>query len=45
MEQTGVSVTQRSRAKRVKQNMKGHKLRSGVYWQGISCQNNVTREE
>jgi len=40
-----VSVTQRSRAKSVKQNMKGRKLRSGVYWQGASNQNNVTRVE
>jgi hypothetical protein len=42
MEQTGVSVTQRSRAQSVKQNTKGRKLRSDVYWQWVSNQNNLT---
>jgi len=43
MEQTEVSATQRSRTQSMKQNMKGRELRSGVYWQGASNQNNLTR--
>jgi hypothetical protein len=37
----GVSIIECSQPKGIKPKMRGHKLRSGVYWQGAFKQNGI----